>query len=182
MEEWKKWVLIIIVIVLIYFILKNTQEHYIITTKPDLQNIESRAVHGPGQPCDNGQLCMSRMCVDGKCAGDICDPNITETSPYYAVYVPPKVKLGDYCNCDKNCETNKCHNNKCVKSINERCKIDSECETEKCSNGKCVCNPSIKLQHYSRCACNDMCQTGNCQNGKCLEIDRDYCLPGKKCY
>ena len=123
------------------------------------------------------------MCVDGKCASDICDPNIIETSRNYAVYVPPKSELGGYCSCDKNCKTNKCHKNKCVKSINESCKIDSECETEKCLNNKCVCNPSIKLNEYSRCACNEMCLNRNCNNGVCqTKYYYDYCLPGKKCY
>jgi Cys-rich repeat protein len=144
----------------------------------------SRAV---GESCDRDDECRSNQCEDGECvcrhdsdcpSGQVCKTPITGKNSCEASDDVGAKALGESCDRDSECLSNKCESDECVCNSDSDCPSGQECYrpiTEKND-----CRP-VGLTLGASCQRNSQCRSNKCEQDECVCRTNDDCPSGKVC-
>ncbi|PIN68549.1 hypothetical protein COV93_09035 [Candidatus Woesearchaeota archaeon CG11_big_fil_rev_8_21_14_0_20_43_8] len=118
--------------------------------------------------CTFDTECLSGVCTDGHCAGDMPDC----VSDYDCLI--GTCKSGSCvvsCTSDNECLDGECVNNQC--ELRTDCTLDGDCLDGICKNGQCVT--------YNGCTLDSDCLSDVCLNGQCLPPMTNICTKNSDC-
>ena len=160
---------------------------------------------GPGDRCGAIGDCLSRNCIDNKCAAAVCtskcsDGSACSTSTGCASLncvnnvcqsCAPNCSKGAACAKNADCASGACSNNVCLAVActpncytAQKCDANSDCLSTDCTNGSCAAPAgSPNIGSGGKCIENSDCYSTVCVNKVCADPScSPYCVEGAKCY
>ena len=160
---------------------------------------------GLGDRCGTIGDCLSRICIDNKCAAAVCSSKCNNGSACSTASgcaslncvnnvcqsCAPNCSKGAVCAKNADCASGSCSNNVCLAVActpncytAEKCDVNSDCLSTVCANGSCAAPAgSPNIGSGEKCFENSDCYSLVCINKVCADpACSPYCVEGAKCY